>query len=271
MSSAIVPANELSLCDFSPVENEASSISQGLNPENIAFLNWNIYKGSGESWQRDLTEYAKSHDLLTIQEAMLDKELISVLQIYHFSWVMNTAFHLNGTATGVMTAAVADSVASCGFKTGEPFIQIPKSALISYYTIMGSDKRLLVANIHGINFTLGLSVYRQQLDALYNATKYHDGPMIVAGDFNSWSEGRMLLMDEFLKKLSLSSIEYSINNKTHYFGYSIDHIFYRQLELISNQVWQVSSSDHNPISVTFRYYDTELSQPAVPRVSVDNK
>lgn len=265
MSNAVSPASELSLCDFSPVENEVVSINQGLDPENIALLNWNIYKGNGESWQQDLSAFAQNHDLMTIQEAMLDEELTALLQLHHFNWVMNTAFHLNGTAAGVMTAAGADAVASCGFKTEEPLIQIPKSTLISYYPINGSDKRLLVANIHGINFTLGLSVYRQQLDALYDAIRYHDGPMIVAGDFNSWSEGRMLLVDEFIKKLSLAGIEYAVNNKTHYFGNAIDHVFYRQLELVGNRVWQVSSSDHNPISVNFRYHEADADKRLVRR------
>ncbi len=76
--------------------------------------------------------------------------------------------------------------------------------------------------------------------------------MIVAGDFNSWSDERMSEVSELINKLSLSRIKYPVNNKTHVFGNAIDHVFYRQLELVSNQVWQVSSSDHNPISVNFR-------------------
>jgi len=62
----------------------------------------------------------------------------------------------------------------------------------------------------------------------------------------------MIEVSELINKLSLSGIEYSVNNKTHVFGNAIDHVFYRQLELVSNQVLQVSSSDHNPISVNFR-------------------
>jgi endonuclease/exonuclease/phosphatase (EEP) superfamily protein YafD len=165
---------------------------------------------------------------------------------------MNTAFYLNGTAAGVMTVANSNAVHSCGFKVTEPLIRIPKATLVSYYQINGSEKKLLVANIHGINFTFGVSTYHQQLEELYDAIKHHEGPMIVAGDFNSWSDERMLEVSELINKLSLSRIEYPVNNKTHVFGNAIDHVFYRQLELVSNKVWQVSSSDHNPISVNFR-------------------
>lgn len=256
ISNAVASSNELQSCDIASVKGENANLTHALNPENIAFLNWNIYKGNGENWQQDLSAFAQSHDLMTIQEAMLDEELTALLELHDFNWVMNTAFYLNGTAAGVMTVAGADAVHSCGFKVDEPLIQIPKSTLISYYSIKGSEKRLLVANIHGINFTFGVTAYRQQLQTLYDAIKHHGGPMIVAGDFNSWSENRMVQVNELIKKLSLSGIEYPVNNKTHYFGNAIDHVFYRQLELVSNQVWQVSSSDHNPISVNFRFQET---------------
>jgi endonuclease/exonuclease/phosphatase (EEP) superfamily protein YafD len=57
---------------------------------------------------------------------------------------------------------------------------------------------------------------------------------------------------QLVEKLSMSSLEYRVNNKTHVFGNAIDHVFYRQLQPVSKKVWQVSSSDHNPISVTFK-------------------
>ncbi len=231
------------------VKNEQQA---GLDPDAIAFLNWNIYKGNGDNWQQDLSAYASSHDLMTIQEALLDEELSGLLLKHDFNWVMNAAFQLNGDAAGVMTLANSDVIHSCGYKQNEPLIRIPKATLVSYYAIAGSKEKLLVANIHGINFTFGIDDYQQQLETLYQAIRYHQGPMIVAGDFNSWSEARMAKVMQLVDKLSLSDIEYPVNNKTHFFGMAIDHVFYRQLEAVSNRVMQVTSSDHNPISVTFR-------------------
>ena len=241
-------------CEITPVMNENISDTQGLDPEKISFLNWNIYKGNGDRWQHDLSTFAQSHDVMTIQEVLLDDELAGLLESHDFNWVMNTAFHLDGVAAGVMTVASSDAVHSCGFKDKEPLIRVPKSTLISYYAINGSEQRLLVANIHSINFTLGIDSYRKQLEKLHDAIEHHEGPMIVAGDFNSWNDDRVKEVAELIDKLSLSEIEYAINNKTHVFGNAIDHIFYRQLELVSNQVWQVASSDHNPISVDFRFH-----------------
>ena len=267
VSNASADIGELQSCEPVPeIKNQVQKTktehqgknTQGLDPDNITFLNWNIYKGNGEDWQKDLSVYAKSHQVMTIQEAMISKDLTGLLENHDFSWVMNTAFHIDGAAAGVMNVASSNAIHSCGFKVNEPLIRIPKSTLVSYYTIKGSDQKLLVANIHGINFTLGMSVYRSQLEQLHGAIKYHDGPMIVAGDFNSWSDERMLEVMKLVTSLSLSKIEYVINNKTHVFGNAIDHVFYRQLELVSNQVWQVSSSDHNPISVNFRVIQSLL-------------
>lgn len=241
-----------SYCEKLPVENIKTRANQGLNPENIAFLNWNIYKGDGENWQKDLSAFAKSHDVMTIQEAYLDDELTGLLTSNELNWSMNKAFYLSGYAAGVMTAAKSNATHSCGFKIKEPIIRVPKSTLVSYYSIKGFDKQLLVANIHGINFTLGMETYREQMQQLFSSIESHDGPMIVAGDFNSWSDERMDEVDRLVNKLALSSLDYPVNNKTHVFGNAIDHVFYRQLEPVSNQVWQVTSSDHNPISVNFR-------------------
>ena len=267
VSNAPAVSGELQSCEpGSGMKSQAKSFqkqsAQGLDPDNIAFLNWNIYKGNGENWQKDLSAFAKNHHVMTLQEAMSDEEMDLLLEAHGFNWIMNTAFYLNGYAAGVMNVASANSIHSCGFKFDEPLIRIPKSSLVSYYAIDGSDERLLVANIHGINFTFGVDSYREQLDKLYEAVKHHDGPMIVAGDFNTWSDSRMDVVDQLVKRLELSRLEYAVNNKTHIFGNAIDHVFYRKLEPLSHHVQQVSSSDHNPISVSFKVQPSVLYRTA---------
>jgi len=245
-------SDELHSCELANTSNVTNEKNTGLNPDNISFLNWNIYKGNGDRWQDDLSSFATNHHLMTIQEASLSKEMASFLQKYDFSWIMNATFHSKDIASGVMNIASTHAMYSCGFKVNEPFIRVPKAALVSYYYIENSQEILLVANIHGINFTPGMNSYRYQLNNLYNAVKHHEGPMIVAGDFNSWSDNRMLAVNELVKILELSKLEYPVNNKTHIFGKSIDHVFYRQLIPFKYKVQQVSSSDHNPISVNFK-------------------
>lgn len=255
VADSYVMRGDLPACEVSRKVNVPTTNSRGLNPDSISFLNWNIYKGQGDKWEADLAKFSQSHELMTIQEALLNQELSGLLQSHDFNWSMNTAFYLNDVAAGVMNVAASEATYSCGFKVNEPLIRVPKSVLVSYYRIEGSAQTLLVANIHGINFSLGLQSYRKQLTQLYNAIEHHNGPMIVAGDFNSWSSNRLAEVQRLVAKLSLSEIEYEVNNKTHVFGNAIDHVFYRQLEAVSNEVLQVTSSDHNPISVNFRFID----------------
>jgi endonuclease/exonuclease/phosphatase (EEP) superfamily protein YafD len=243
---------ENQFCTMIPSVNNNLRPATPLDPEKISFLNWNMYKGNGEAWQQDLMRFARDHHVLAIQEAMMTRELAALLDGFESHWAMNTAFYLNGLPAGVMTLSTSPVLESCGFKTREPVIRIPKSTLVNYYAIEGSEQKLLVANIHGINFTLGINAYRAQLQQLHDAISHHDGPMIVAGDFNSWSDRRMREVQKLVDQLKLADIEYEVNNKTHVFGRAIDHVFYRGLEIIKERVWQVTSSDHNPISVDFR-------------------
>jgi len=253
IENSLAMNDELRECGVSNNMSTQNIDGAGLDPDNISLLNWNIYKGQGDDWQNDLSAFAKTHELMVIQEAMLDRELSDLLEEHDFNWIINTAFHLNEIPAGVMNMATSQAVDSCGFKVKEPIIRVPKSALISYYAIQGTEQQLLVANIHGVNFTLGMGAYRNQLAKLYDVIAQHEGPMIVAGDFNSWSKSRIDEVQQMVALLSLTALEYEVNNKTHIFGNAIDHVFYRQLEMLSNEVLEVSSSDHNPISANFRY------------------
>ncbi|MEM8661638.1 MAG: endonuclease/exonuclease/phosphatase family protein [Pseudomonadota bacterium] len=224
---------------------------RGIESDNIRFINWNIYKGNLEGWLSDLEIYAEQHDVMTLQEAMLRDELTSLLSEHDFDWTLNIAFKLNGRASGVMNVATASPLYQCGFRVVEPIMRTPKTVLVSYYSLEGYDKPLLVANIHGINFSLGLGSYRNQLSQLHDALQHHDGPMILAGDFNSWSAGRMSEVEALVADLSLSSLQYKVNASTRIFGRAVDHVFYRGLDVVSHEVFEVTSSDHNPISVHF--------------------
>ena len=76
VTNALAASDETQACDVKPVLHPPIDGLTGLDPENIAFLNWNIYKGNGEDWQKDLTGFAENHDVMTIQEATLDDEFI---------------------------------------------------------------------------------------------------------------------------------------------------------------------------------------------------
>lgn len=241
-------------------ENEA--VKSGLSPERISVLNWNMYKQSRNTWAADFHRLSQAQDLLILQEAYMDDTLTSVLSESPYRWAMTTAFLFQDNANGVLTASPKKSNSHCALYAKEPLIQIPKSILVSTYPLAGTSQSLLVANVHGINFTLGMKSYRQQFEALGKILQNHQGPIILAGDFNSWREDRQSILDKLSHKLSLQRVSYDSHQRITVFGNPIDHVYYRGLEIIEASSPEVTSSDHNPLLVIFKLAESQHQQYA---------
>lgn len=231
-----------------------------LDTENISILNWNIYKGRRENWGEDLQRLSAKRDIIILQEALLNGRLQDMLDEQRFHWTLNSAFAINGKEVGVLTASKVKPLESCGLRHAEPLIRLPKTTLISMYQLSGTSKTLLVANIHGINFTLGNDSYNNQIKSLQDILHRHDGPLIVAGDFNSWSTGRKNIMSEMANALELLPLTCKTTNRCTIFGSIVDHIFFRGLEPVTHESHIVSTSDHNPITVQFRVVPLKLAE-----------
>jgi endonuclease/exonuclease/phosphatase (EEP) superfamily protein YafD len=223
-----------------------------LDPENIRLLNWNIYKGNNDNWAEDLLEFIEERDIVTIQEAHLSDQLESVLARQKYQWILNVAFELYNRPSGVMTASRVPALDSCGMRHMEPLTRAHKTTLVSFYPIEGTEDTLLVANIHGINFTLGTKAYRRQIEHLFNMVRSHEGPVVIAGDFNTWSRARLEIVQEQVATAGLDSLDYTAHVRTRIFGNALDHVFFRGLELLAHHSWPVDSSDHNPTRAHFR-------------------
>lgn len=257
--SQCTPKQAVSSGSASPESIASGSIAsrsvingQHLDPDNISLLNWNIYKSNRTNWAKDLHDFIKEQDIVTIQEAHLNDKLQSVFARHNYHWTLNAAFHIKNKPSGVMTASRIATLNTCGLRHIEPIIRTPKTALINYYPIKDTRQILLVANIHSINFTLGTSAYKRQIDQLFQMAIKHDGPVIIAGDFNTWSQARMSVLEHHATSARLSSLDYSNHIRTHVFGKALDHVFYRGLKPLSHHSWEVDSSDHNPTSVKFK-------------------
>jgi len=247
-------------CSVDKIQHSLSHFdapSLQLDPQNISVLNWNIYKTSRDNWSDDFKTFIEAQDLLILQEAITSPEVITLLNKQHPNWRLNTAFHSDDYGVGVLTASTVKPVFSCGIRTTEPLIRIPKTVLINLYPFAHSNEKLLVANLHGINFSLGTEVYAQQIHSMMSIIKQHSGPVIVAGDFNTWSQSRMDIVNDMADSLSLKAVEYKAHNRIKVFGYALDHVYYRGLEVTREQTHKVSSSDHNPIRVNFRVLGVE--------------
>ena len=101
------------------------------------------------------------------------------------------------------------------------------------------------------SFSIGQKAFKKQLDRMEAILSGHRGPMIVSGDFNTWSAGRLSQLRKSTSRLGLSAVRFEKNHRSRFFGYDIDHIFYRGLKAKEAKTPIVSTSDHNPLTVTF--------------------
>lgn len=231
--------------------------SAALDASGFSLTSWNIYKVRLDGWDQDLDQLHQQSDLLLLQEAHLVPKLQNWLDQRSTDWAMAHAFALSDAWSGVLTLAKIPQQSPCAQRLNEPYLRMPKTALISYFPVAGHDEPLLVANIHGVNFTLGSSDLENQLQAIQELIHTHNGPVIVAGDFNTWSNARMDVVRQLAIKHDLQPVSFQRHQSARRFGHHLDHVYYRGLTLLHSQVTEVKSSDHYPLTVTFAL-DTEI-------------
>lgn len=221
----------------------------------IGVLNWNILKGDRRSWNKDFQSISRNMDLLLIQEAYLNENVLDGLSKAQMGWIFSPSFFYaaNNVPTGVLTASHARPIYCRALRAREPIIRTPKSSLITKYKLTGENQVLLVANVHAINFSFGAKSYKSQAFELKQEMQSHSGPIVLAGDFNTWSEKRLQSLHEVTDLLGLQSVQFATDHRKKVFKKAVDHIFYRGLTVASARVLRVRSSDHNPMLVEFRF------------------
>jgi endonuclease/exonuclease/phosphatase (EEP) superfamily protein YafD len=230
--------------------------ADALDNRPLRILIWNIHKEGDFGWQRDLSTFAAASDVMLLQETALQPPLRNILDNAGLSWVMASSFLFDSDDIGVLTATRIAPLASCTQRAVEPLIRIPKSAVISWLPIAptraGMRETLAIVNVHTINFELSLETYRAQLKAIADALAGHRGPIIFAGDFNTWSDARDRVVAETAARLALIELDLRPDQRAAFFGRHLDHIFIRGLQMIDVGAIPVTSSDHNPLAATLR-------------------
>ncbi|WP_434356479.1 endonuclease/exonuclease/phosphatase family protein [Parasalinivibrio latis] len=231
------------------VKRDSSGVLDKNGVINLAV--WNIYKQQKEGWEQALSGLSAANDLLLLQEASYTPELANFIHNHKLHADQVYAFAVLDKVAGVMTASGVSSAGSCAYRAMEPLLRLPKSALASYYRL--SDGQVLtVLNVHGVNFTPTLDSYIAQLNTLKWAMEQASGPVIVAGDFNTWSAGRQKALDAFVRALALKSVTPNPDNRLRVFGRPLDHIYYRGLSLEKAKAPGTDASDHSMITATFK-------------------
>ncbi|MFV0449846.1 MAG: endonuclease/exonuclease/phosphatase family protein [Vibrio sp.] len=217
----------------------------------LGLLVWNIYKQNREGWSEELSRLSSDAQLLLLQEASLNTGLKQWLSEQGWEGNQVNAFKVMGESAGVINLARTTPNLACGYTEMEPWLRLPKSAIYARYPL-SNGQVLAVVNLHAVNFTYGTDEYQLQLQALANELSQHTGPIIVAGDFNSWSEERVKVMKQVLTSLGLNEADFSPDNRVRFIsGLPLDHVFYRGLKLENAKAPESDASDHNPLLVRF--------------------
>ncbi|MDN3682695.1 endonuclease/exonuclease/phosphatase family protein [Vibrio tapetis subsp. quintayensis] len=217
----------------------------------LSVLVWNIYKQNRDNWQQELEVFSDNSQLILLQEASLDAGFIGWLKTQHWASNHVSAFRAFETSAGVLNLATEMPSKACAFIQKEPWLRLPKSGLYATYEL-SNGQSIAVINIHAINFTVGTVEFKEQLVALRNAVDKHQGPMIIAGDFNTWSEERTETLENLMDSLSMEEVTFSPDHRTQFItGLVLDHIYYRGLVLETAEAPITDASDHNPLLATF--------------------
>ncbi|MGR5259138.1 endonuclease/exonuclease/phosphatase family protein [Vibrio astriarenae] len=236
--------------DIQCYNNDAPKVLD--NDGQIDVLVWNIYKQNRHNWKVTLDRLSRDSHLVLLQEASLTKELQGWIGQGHWNGNAVDAFKAFDVSAGVLNVAKELPAKACAYIELEPWLRLPKSALYAEYALSNGE-RLAVVNIHSVNFTYGTQEYHRQLSRLVAQLQKHQGPIIAAGDFNSWSADRVEVMQQALNKVGLKPALFEPDYRKQFVnGLPLDHIYYRGLTLKTAKAPKTDASDHNPLIAQFQ-------------------
>lgn len=220
-------------------------------PLHLKFVIWNLWKGSGGAkFQQEFLALVTASDLALTQEALLTHDMITCSAISGFQAVHGATYRrVDGCRDGVMTlcsAELAKAPERVISGTAEPFLKTTKASLLTYYHFgTAAHETLAVANLHSTLMrrprTAGLEIRR-----VIERLEEHDGPVIFAGDFNTFSKAYLREIIKALKILDIEHVEILLDPRTR-IG-KLDQVFVRGIQI--NKIFvdvNFKQSDHFPI------------------------
>ena len=222
-----------------------------LDAAGFSLVNWNMLKGRRNGWEADFERFVREGDVVLLQEAHLTDQMLAALHHAQLNWSLATAFRFRGDEAGVLTAAKSDLNGICMRRFQEPFLATPKTSLLVWFPLSDGG-HLVVVNVHAINFTFDAVDFQASWRALESILRAYDGPLIVAGDFNTWNADREAVVVNAARRMGLEPVSFPSDRRTRVLGRAIDHVYFRGLVPVEAAVYEVQTSDHNPMRVTFK-------------------
>ncbi len=240
----------------------ASELSDSV----IAVLNWNVHKETDLPLLREeLTSFISQSrpNFIVLQEFMLlDVVEEKLKQMNNLGWVFSPNVYSaeDNAYSGVVTMATVKPVKSKAYLSSgvEPVLRTPKIFLVTKYKIANTNYELMLINIHAINFHATNTYFKEQIMNLIYIASKHIGPVIVAGDFNTWRKSRLDFLNEQMNKNNFQEVVFGDveDGVEAFLGNKLDHIYYspKYLKLKEETKRILSgfeSSDHNALYAEF--------------------
>ncbi|WP_113907619.1 endonuclease/exonuclease/phosphatase family protein [Aliidiomarina celeris] len=222
--------------------------------EDFGVLCWNTQKLTQTTrFQIELERLLQQFPslFLLFQEAKLASG--SSLLLPQWSYAVAPNMQTRRATYGVVTASqfAFNNVQTLLSERREGIIATHKSYMLSYHPLP-TNETLLIVNVHAINF-VSANYFLREMELLKEELLHHQGPLIVAGDFNVWSRQRRLHLRRFCRAVGLrEAIMLDAHHIKAYRQHPLDFMFYRGLQLKeATAIDTTTVSDHNPIYARF--------------------
>ncbi|MBW2453256.1 MAG: endonuclease/exonuclease/phosphatase family protein [Deltaproteobacteria bacterium] len=230
----------------------------------IRVLVWNLYKSKLPGWRDDFAALANDHDLLLLQEGYWDAETQPwFTRLPGIGWWLGVTFEYTHCSPHPVTGTVLGSratplgpILSLHSPYREALTGTPKSFIAATFRVSGATEPLLAVSVHGTNLHIDETAFDRHMDQVLDRVGRHRGPVVLAGDFNTWSSGRLAYLLAGTAALGLESVFDSGlssepgDGRLTWGGHYLDHAFVRGLVVRpgAKVLGTVTSSDHAPLS-----------------------
>ena len=234
-------------------------------PASITIVNWNAQKGKSPQFASDLQLILEREqpDIVFLQEArvdLLEPEKMGgyFAEGWSYPWP-------GGKTVGVLTLSRVPPVRAERIPTKyrELGVTAPKVSLVAEYPLPNGEK-LLSLNVHLLNFEVwSTKKITHQLEDLKKIMAAHEGPIVMAGDFNTWNQKRLDLVKDITREVKLKEVtdfpegRTTGDTRSEWWNKALgvdkdlplDRVFFTGFDPSAARVLDYESSDHWPILV----------------------
>lgn len=221
-----------------------------LDPAQIRVAVWNMCKGvGGVLFEHDFRSLCYRSDLVLAQEALLSRRSMRTFCERGWQTIHAASYkRRDGLRDGVMTSSRASALGRAQrivCKYPEPIFRTPKVALIECFKLKGRAAPLMVINIHATLVRL-IAGAVEEMEHLVSHLPEHDGPMLLAGDFNTFTPRYLDAIGRVLSRIGLEYVPIPNDPRTR--TQCLDQVFCKGLDVVSVEIdTTIRNSDHFPI------------------------